>query len=93
MEKVLSEGWVLSLSNLGVPIWDEIYPSKMLFLTSGSFLHLTEMFFISNLLPLFPQTKDYHSPEVVTSRIKVTMLQRGGKQEDEVIFLLLFFSS
>lgn len=30
MEEVLSAGWVLSLSSLGVPIRDEIYTPKML---------------------------------------------------------------
>lgn len=57
MEEVLSEGWVLSLSNLGVPIWDEIYPTKMLFLTSGSFLHLTEMFLSVICFHYFPKAR------------------------------------
>lgn len=96
MEEVLREGWDLSLSSLGVPIWDEIYPSKMLISTSGSFLHLTEMFLSVICFHYFPKPRIillyYHSPEVVKSRIKVTMLQWGGKQEDEVIFFF-FFSS
>lgn len=44
MEEVLSEGWVLSLSSLGVPLWHEIYPLKMFISTSGSLLHLIEVF-------------------------------------------------